>query len=332
MTATARTGKPPRAAPPELQRVAIYVRKSTTEGLDSDFSSLDAQREACELFARSQAARGWHILPTEYSDGGRTGANTDRPGLQKLLADLERGEIDVVLTFKLDRLSRSLLDFIGLMERFQARGVSFCCVSQNFDTSTPTGRLVLHMLASFSQFERELIAERTKNKIRGSKLRGKWCGGSVPLGYDLDAGRLAVNEAEAEVVRLVFEEYLATRSLSRVGLRLNTLGHRQKLRGERGGRAWDKYSVQRILRNPIYVGLVRDGDDLHPGEHPALVTREIFDEANASLESRTTGHGPRTSRKSEFLLTGLHVTAQEADAWLAELEAGNDVEPPKCHV
>ncbi len=201
---------------PKVVRCAIYTRKSTTEGLDSDFNTLDAQREAAEHFIKSQAAQGWRALPTRYDAGGFTGGNLERPALTRLMDDIERGEIDTVVVYKVDRLSRSLLDFSRLVERFEKRHVAFVSITQHFDTSTSMGRLVLHILLSFAQFERELISERTRDKIAAAKRRGKWTGGPLVLGYRVDRLRraLEVVPEEAAVVKLVFELYARTLSMA----------------------------------------------------------------------------------------------------------------------
>jgi site-specific DNA recombinase len=299
-------------APARPVRCAIYTRKSTTEGLDSDFNTLDAQRESSEHYIRAQAHQNWTILPGRYDDGGFTGANTERPALQRLLDDIERGEIDLVVVYKVDRLSRSLLDFARLMERFDKKGVGFVSVTQNFDTSTSMGRLVLNILLSFAQFERELISERTRDKIQAARRRGKWTGGQVSLGYRIDPeGRgLTVIPEEAEVVRTVFDLYLQTNSIGYVTERLNDLGfstkrHVSKKGKTRGGRRWHKSAVYQILKNPLYVGKIRGADDqLHPGQHEPLVSLAAFEKVAASMSERSTGR-LRTSRKTEYVLTGL---------------------------
>ena len=299
-------------APSGPVRCAIYTRKSTTEGLDSDFNTLDAQRESAEHYIRAQAAQGWTILPARYDDGGFTGANTDRPALQRLLDDIDRGAINLVIVYKVDRLSRSLLDFARLMERFDKSGVGFVSVTQNFDTSSSMGRLVLNILLSFAQFEREMIAERTRDKIHAARRRGKWTGGQVSLGYRVEPeGRgLAVIPEEAEVVRTIFDLYLQTHSIGFVTERLNELGfatkrHVSKKGKTRGGRRWHKSAVYQILKNPLYAGKIRGADSqLHAGQHAQIVSLEAFEKVAESMSLRSTGR-LRTSRKAEYLLTGL---------------------------
>jgi site-specific DNA recombinase len=292
-------------------RCAIYTRKSTSEGLDSDFNTLDAQREAAEHYVRSQAAEGWVVLPEHYDDGGFTGGNIERPALTRLLDGIERGEVDVVVVYKVDRLSRSLLDFARLMERFDRQQVGFVSITQHFDTSTSMGRLILNVLLSFAQFERELISERTRDKIAAARRRGKWTGGPVVLGYQVSAdGRgLEIVPGEAEVVRAAFELYEKTLSIGATAKRLNLRGYCQKKRTRKdgttkGGRPFDKDVVHRLLRNPIYAGKVRVGEQLFAGEHDAIVPLVQFERLNALLASRSTGRGKRKGRP-EYLLTGV---------------------------
>ncbi len=298
-------------APAKPVRCAIYTRKSTTEGLDSDFNTLDAQRESAEHYIQSQGAQGWTILPDRYDDGGFTGGNLDRPALQRLMDDIDRGQVDLVVVYKVDRLSRSLLDFARLMERFEARSVGFVSITQHFDTSSSMGRLVLNVLLSFAQFERELISERTRDKIQAARRRGKWTGGQVSLGYRIDPGHgLVVIPEEAEIVCTIFDLYLQTHSIGFVASRLNELGLTTKRRVSKkgrtaGGRTWDKNTVHRILRNPLYLGKVRSSDgELHLGEHKPLVTLKAFEMVAESMDKRTTGR-VRKNRKPEYFLTGL---------------------------
>src|SRR6516225_9627777 len=222
-----------------LVRCAIYTRKSTEEGLEQEFNSLDAQRESAEAFVRSQAHEGWTCSPERYDDGGFTGGNMERPALQRLLADIDVGKIDLVVCYKVDRLSRSLLDFAKMMETFEKHGVSFVSVTQQFNTATSMGRLVLNVLLSFAQFEREIIAERTRDKVAATRRKGKWTGGTPPLGYDLDprGGRLVVNQGEAARVRAIFELYLEHQALRPVVQELARRGWVTKQRQTaKGGR------------------------------------------------------------------------------------------------
>lgn len=293
-------------------RCAIYTRKSTSEGLDMDFNTLDAQREAAENYIKSQTGLGWTALPTRYDDGGFTGANLERPALRRLLEDIDRGALDKVVVYKVDRLSRSLLDFSRMVEVFDKRSVGFVSITQQFDTSTSMGRLVLNVLLSFAQFERELISERTRDKIAAARRRGKWTGGPLILGYRIDHDRraLAIVPEEATVVRLIFELYWRTRSICSVAQRLNALGHPQKRRVTRagktiGGGPWTKSGVHRVLRNPLYAGKVPQGGELYRGEHEAIVGIDLFDRVQKSLKDRSTGRGPRQPRKPEYILTGV---------------------------
>src|SRR5215510_12415531 len=196
-----------------IVRCAIYTRKSTEHGLDQEFNSLDAQREACEAYIKSQASLGWKLLPQHYDDPAYSGGNLDRPALKRLLADIKVGKIDVVVVYKIDRLTRSLMDFAKLVETFDARSISFVAVTQQFNTTTSMGRLTLNVLLSFAQFERELVSERVRDKVLASRQKGKWTGGGIPLGYDAKDKKLVVNKREAEIVRTIFERYLALKCL-----------------------------------------------------------------------------------------------------------------------
>src|SRR5689334_14036697 len=216
-------------------RCAIYTRKSTEHGLDLEFNSLDAQREACEAYIKSQASEGWQVIPDQYNDPAYSGGNMDRPALQQILKDIERGLVDVVVVYKIDRLTRSLADFAKLVEAFDARSISFVAVTQQFNTTTSMGRLTLNVLLSFAQFERELASERVRDKVAASRRKGKWTGGSVPLGYDAKDKRLVVNPAEAKTVSMIFERYLALKSLLKVVDVLNARGVVTKKRSN-GGR------------------------------------------------------------------------------------------------
>src|SRR5262249_23047716 len=247
-----------------LVRCAIYTRKSTEEGLAQEFNSLDAQREAGENYIRSQASEGWTGLPGRYDDGGFTGANTDRPALQRLLLDIEEGKVDLVVVYKVDRLSRSLLDFAQLMQRFEKYNVGFVSVTQQFNTATSMGRLILNVLLSFAQFEREIISERTRDKVAATRRKGKWSGGRPPLGYNIDPHgyKLVVSEDEAVQVRAIFALYVELESLLPVVQELERRGWTHKRWKSRkgielGGEPFTRTSLHRLLTNPIYVGKVR---------------------------------------------------------------------------
>jgi site-specific DNA recombinase len=265
-------------------RCAVYCRKSTEEGLDQDFNSLDAQRAAAEAYIASQQQEGWRCLAEHYDDGGYTGANLDRPALQRLLADVAAGKIDIILIYKIDRLSRSLLDFARIIETFEKHQVSFVAVTQQqLNSTTSMGRLMLNVLLSFAQFERELIAERTRDKIAAARRKGKWVGGMPLLGYQVDPTtfKLVVHEAEAEQVRTIFTLYREKQALPPVLEELARRGWRmhrwQTRKGPwRGGQAFTTTSLRRLLRNPTYLGLVRYKRELHPGEHPAIIDAALW--------------------------------------------------------
>jgi site-specific DNA recombinase len=300
------------AATLPLVRCAIYTRKSTEEGLEQEFNSLDAQREAAEAFIRSQAAEGWACLPERYNDGGFTGGNMERPALQRLLADIEAGKIDLICSYKVDRLSRSLLDFARMMETFEGHGVSFVSITQQFNSATSMGRLVLNVLLSFAQFEREIIAERTRDKVAATRRKGKWAGGTPLLGYDLDprGGRLLVNDEEAEHVRAIFALYLEHRTLLPVVQELERRGwvgkRWQTRKGRtRGGRPFTKTSLYRLLTNVAYAGKVRYKDEVHQGEQPALINADTFGRVQALLRCHAPEVGPPSTNGFPSLLKGL---------------------------
>lgn len=292
-----------------LVRCAIYTRKSTSENLDMDFNTLDAQREAAELYIRSQ---GWTVLPDRYDDGGFTGANMERPALQRLLEDIDGGKVDSVVVYKVDRLSRSLLDFAKLIELFDKKGISFVSTTQAFNTSQSLGRLVLNILLSFAQFEREMISERTRDKMSAARRKGKWTGGAPVLGYnvDRDRRRLEVVPEEAEQVRLIFHLYLRLRSVDAVTDKLRALGWRKKTYAKKdgqptGGKPWDANTVHRLLRNPTYLGKVAFKGETYEGEHEAILDEATFQKVQQLLSSKSCGRGPRRQRNPDYLLAGL---------------------------
>ena len=292
-------------------RCAIYTRKSTEEGLDQDFNSLDAQREAAESFIASQKAEGWVAAPHRYDDGGFTGANMERPALRQLMADIETGRIDCVVVYKVDRLSRSLLDFARIMEVFERYKVSFVSVTQQFNTTHSMGRLTLNILLSFAQFEREIISERTRDKIAAARRKGKWSGGMPVLGYDLTKdSKLQVNAEEAERVREIFKLYLAKQSLIRAAEELTERGWRAKQwttrKGTpRGGRPFDKGSLRQLLTCVTYLGKVKYKDEVHPGEHEAIVDESLWQRANQMLRANSRSGGMYIRNKYGALLKGL---------------------------
>ena len=300
----------PRSTLP-LVRCAIYTRKSTEEGLEQEFNSLDAQRESAEAFVRSQAGEGWTCLPDRYDDGGFTGGNMERPALKRLLADVEAGKIDAVIVYKVDRLSRSLLDFARILETFETHRVSFVSVTQQINSATSMGRLMLNVLLSFAQFEREIIAERTRDKIAATRRKGKWSGGRPLLGYDVDprGQRLAVNAEEAERVRAVYALFLEHESLPQVVRELEARGWsnkrwRTRSGKESGGDPFSKVGLRRLLTNVLYAGKVRYKEEVHDGEQPALVDPAVFRRAQELLHGTGRG-GASAGNRLGALLRGL---------------------------
>jgi len=293
-------------------RCAVYTRKSTEEGLEQDFNSLDAQREAAEAYIASQRHEGWSLISERFDDGGYTGANMDRPALSKLLTAVETRKVDCVVVYKVDRLSRSLLDFAKLMETFDRCGVSFVSVTQQFNTTSSLGRLTLNILLSFAQFERELISERTRDKMSAARKRGKWVGGHPVLGYDIDpnGGRLVVNIGEARQVTEIFDLYLRHHSLMPVVHELERLGWRTKqwkteAGRERGGKPFIKKSVYMLLTNPLYTGFVNHKGKLYAGEHEALVDEATWNLVQSNLHHNGHTNGGGNKNKYGALLRGL---------------------------
>jgi site-specific DNA recombinase len=302
--------KSPKAPAPRVVRCAVYTRKSTEEGLEQEFNSLDAQRESAEAYIKSQKQMGWVCLPEHYNDGGFTGGNLDRPALKRLLADIDKGLIDSVITYKVDRLSRSLLDFAKIMETFEKHHVAFVSVTQQFNTATSMGRLVLNVLLSFAQFEREIISERTRDKIAAARRKGKWVGGHPLLGYDVDprGSKLVVNEEEAVRVRAIFELYLKHQGLLPVVQELERRGwltkRWQTRKGHfRGGQKFTKGSLHHLLTNPVYLGKVKYKKEVHPGEHQAIVDPEVWQQVQDLLRQKNSGTTVRT--ESHALLKGI---------------------------
>jgi site-specific DNA recombinase len=295
---------------PTPKRCAIYTRKSTEEGLDQEFNSLDAQRDAGEAYITSQRHEGWTVLPTRYDDGGFSGGTMDRPALKRLMAEIEQGKVDVVVVYKVDRLSRSLLDFARIIEVFERYSVSFVSVTQQFSTASSLGRLVLNILLSFAQFEREMIAERTRDKMGAARRKGKWVGGRPPFGYDVISGKLVVNADEAAQVRAMFQLYLEERSILRVAEIVNGRGWRMKCwLTKKGARCesgpWDKSAVRRLLTNATYIGKVEYGGQLYHGEHQPIVDQEIFERAATLLATATANRGDSPRNRHGFILRGL---------------------------
>ncbi|MBD3334313.1 MAG: recombinase family protein [Candidatus Eisenbacteria bacterium] len=297
---------------PETVRCAVYTRKSTDEGLDNGFSSLDAQREAAEAYIASQKQEGWTCLPDLYDDGGFSGGTMDRPALKRLLADAEAGKVDCAVVYKVDRLSRSLLDFARIIEVLDQHGATFVSVTQQFATDTSIGRLTLNMLLSFAQFEREIIAERTRDKMSAARRKGKWVGGMPVLGYDVDpaGGRLVVNEEEAARVRAIFDIYLEKESLLETVRELERRGWTTKRwttkRGrKRGGATFEKGSLVRLVTNHVYTGQVCHRGTVYPGEHEAIVDEAVWRQTQKLLERNGTAGGRASRNKYGALLRGL---------------------------
>ncbi len=291
---------------------AIYTRKSGEEGLEQEFNSLDAQRESAEAYIASQAGEGWVCLSDRYDDGGFTGGNTERPALRRLMADIEDGKVDCVVVYKLDRLSRSLLDFARLLGLFEQHSVSFVAVTQQFSTATSTGRLVMNVLMSFAEFERQIISERTRDKIAAARRKGKWAGGHPVLGYDIDPQRfkLIVNGDETERVREIFQLYLEHQALVPTVRVLNEHGwttkHWTTRKGkERGGRPFDKNRLHKLLTNVVYLGKVKYKDEVHEGEHDGIIAPEVWQRVQQVLVRNGRTGGAAVRNKYGALLKGL---------------------------
>jgi site-specific DNA recombinase len=270
------------AAESRRRRCATYTRKSSEEGLEQDFNSLDAQREACEAYIQSQAGEGWKLVRTHYDDGGYSGGTLDRPGLTRLLEDIDAGKIDTVVVYKVDRLTRSLGDFAKIVETFEAHEASFVSVTQQFNTTTSMGRLTLNMLLSFAQFEREVTGERIRDKIAASKRKGLWMGGNVPLGFEPDGRTLVIVEPEAKTVRTLYWLYLELGTVRRVKEEADRIGLKSKVRqgvGQRmlGGRPLGRGHIYRLLSNPLYIGRIAHKGESYEGQHPAIIDPETWD-------------------------------------------------------
>jgi site-specific DNA recombinase len=296
------------SSPPKVLRCAIYTRKSTDHNLDLEFNSLDAQREACEAYIKSQAHEGWRLVPSFYDDGGISGASLDRPAIQSLLEEIQAGKIDVVAVYKVDRLTRSLADFAKLVELFDKHGVSFVSITQSFNTTTSMGRLTLNVLLSFAQFEREVIGERVRDKIAASKRKGIWVGGPVPLGYVSVDKKLVVVPAEAETVKKIFNRYLELGSVRLLAADLDRSGVRSKVRKLTGGRTsgggrFGVGALSHFLKNQFYIGEVVYRGEIHAGEHEAILDRPLFEEVQARLLANNVERGLKL-KSSHAILVG----------------------------
>jgi site-specific DNA recombinase len=293
-------------------RCAIYTRVSTEDQAAKDFNSLEAQREAAEAYVLSQRAEGWSALTSRYDDAGISGATLERPGLKRLLADVDAGLVDCIVVYKYDRLSRSMLDFLQLLDLLKKRGVSFVSVSQRFDTSTPVGEMTLNILLSFAQFERQIIAERTRDKIRAARRHGRWTGGMPPLGYRVAAegGKLVPDETEAEQVREIFNLYIEQRSTLAVSQELTRRGARRKswttkTGKAREGREWNAANLHRLLTDPIYIGRQKLGGETFKGEHPAIIPKATFERVQRILDGNRRTSGASHRNRHGALLRGI---------------------------
>lgn len=302
----------PRSTGAKTVRCAIYTRKSTEEGLDQEYNTLDAQRDSAEAFIRSQRHEGWIALPERYDDGGYTGANMDRPALKKLLDDVRAGLVDCVMVYKVDRLTRALLDFSRIVEVLDKNGVSFVSVTQQFNTTSSLGRLTLNILLSFAQFEREMISERTRDKMSAARRKGRWVGGHLPLGYDLaeKGGALVVNPEEAARVREIFRLYLQHGSLIPTVQDLNNRGWRMKEWGTRrgkqtGGKEFGKNRLYNLLTSMVYVGKVEFGGQIYDGEHEGIVDPAVWQSVQDRLRSNARTGGREVRNKYGALLKGI---------------------------
>lgn len=293
-------------------RCAIYTRKSTEEGLDQDFNSLQAQRESCAAYVMSQTHEGWNALDTFYDDGGFSGGNMERPGLQQLMSDIKAGQIDIVVVYKVDRLTRSLADFAKLVEVFDKHSVSFVSVTQAFNTTSSMGRLTLNVLLSFAQFEREVTAERIRDKFKASKEKGMWMGGRPVLGYDVKDRKLIPNPSEADEARYIYETYLKMGSAMALKMRLDQEGIVSKRwvtqKGkEAGGQPFSRGSLYGLLSNPIYVGKIRHKDEIYDGQHEAILDQDLWDKVQALLAANRVVDLNKTRAKSPSFLASILV-------------------------
>ncbi len=297
-------------AKPKVLRCAIYTRKSSEEGLEQDFNSLHAQRESCEAYIKSQKHEGWVALPVLYDDGGYSGGSIERPALRKLLTDIQSRAVDVVVVYKVDRLTRSLADFAKIVEIFDAARVSFVSVTQQFNTTTSMGRLTLNVLLSFAQFEREVTGERIRDKIAASKQKGIWMGGWVPIGYDRKDRTLTINDDEAKTVRTIFELFLKLKNVREVQaelarLKLTTKPYPISTGRILGGLPFSRGHIYRILSNPLYIGEIAHKTIRHAGQHPRIIDQEIWDAVSALIGSNRREHRARCKAEHANLLAGL---------------------------
>ena len=281
-------------------RCAVYTRKSSEEGLDMDFNSLDAQRESCEAYIASQKADGWLLIAGRYDDGGFSGGTMERPALKRLLADVEAGRVDVIVVYKIDRLSRSMLDFLNLVELFERHGVTFVSVTQSFNTKDAMGRMALNILVTFAQFERELIGERIRDKVAASRKKGIWMGGWTPLGYEVRDRKLIIHEADAERVRSIFRRFVQLKSATLLARELVAAGERNRY-----GHLLDKGVLYKLLNNRVYIGEAVHKGTSYPGEHQAIIDRGLWDQVHALLKESPRKRANNARAQSPALLRGL---------------------------
>ena len=288
------------AGPARKIRCAVYTRKSSEEGLDMDFNSLDAQRESCEAYIASQKADGWLLIAGRYDDGGFSGGTMERPALKRLLADVEAGRVDVIVVYKIDRLSRSMLDFLNLVELFERHGVTFVSVTQSFNTKDAMGRMALNILVTFAQFERELIGERIRDKVAASRKKGIWMGGWTPLGYEVRDRKLIIHEADAERVRSIFRRFVQLKSATLLARELVAAGERNRY-----GHLLDKGVLYKLLNNRVYIGEAVHKGTSYPGEHQAIIDRGLWDQVHALLKESPRKRANNARAQSPALLRGL---------------------------
>ena len=289
--------------------MAVYTRKSTEERLDIEFNTLHAQREACEAYIMSQRAEGWSDIKTEYDDGGFSGGNMDRPALKRLLTDIKQGKVDIVVVYKIDRLTRSLMDFAKLVEVFDAHEVTFVSVTQSFNTTTSMGRLTLNVLLSFAQFEREVTSERLRDKIAASKKKGIWMGGIPPLGYKPVDKKLVFDNDQAAIVRMIFETYFKVKSLPDLKYELDRQGIRSPLRTTKrgktyGGATYSRGALHQILINPIYIGKTKHKEEIYDGQHEAIIDQALWDKVQDTLKNQAAFQRGKSKKKSHSILQG----------------------------
>jgi site-specific DNA recombinase len=291
-------------------RCAIYTRKSSEEGLEQSFNSLQAQREACEAYVTSQRHEGWQAMPKKYDDGGFSGGNMNRPALKQLLEDIAAGHVDTIVVYKVDRLTRSLTDFAKMVEAFDEKGVSFVSVTQQFNTTTSMGRLTLNVLLSFAQFEREVTGERIRDKIAASKKKGMWMGGVVPLGYDLNGRQLVVNPKDAKLVQEIFSQYLSLGSVAELKQYLDRKRIRTKVRTSSNGRTfggmpYSRGGLYKLLKNEVYIGRIAHREESYVGQQPAIIEPEMWARVSALLANNNQGQRTRGRKVASSTLVGI---------------------------